>query len=193
MQFVKNGPDIPEWLLEAHEEGRVVFFCGAGISYPAGLPGFKGLVDELYDRFAPVPDAEQEAARKGGQLDTAIALLEEKHPGGRGQVREELNKILRPKKTDRNATATHRALLTLSENREGQRRLITTNFDRLFQTVIRRERFRVTTFQAPLLPVSEVPLGWTGLPARIAGRKTRCEQPQHLGDVQRRLRLGLSH
>lgn len=39
--FIVNGPDIPESLLEAHEEGRIVFFCGAGISYPAGLPGFK--------------------------------------------------------------------------------------------------------------------------------------------------------
>ena len=31
MQFIKNGPDIPERLLQAHEDGRVVFFCGAGI------------------------------------------------------------------------------------------------------------------------------------------------------------------
>ena len=37
MQFVKEGPDIPERLLEAHEDGHVVFFCGAGISYPAGI------------------------------------------------------------------------------------------------------------------------------------------------------------
>ena len=48
MQFVKGGPDIPEQLLQAHEDGQVVFFCGAGISYPAGLPGFQGLVDQLY-------------------------------------------------------------------------------------------------------------------------------------------------
>ena len=44
MQFFKNGPDIPERLLQEHDEGEVVFFCGAGISYPAGLLGFKGLV-----------------------------------------------------------------------------------------------------------------------------------------------------
>ena len=37
MQFITNGPDIPDVLLQAHEEGRVVFFCGAGISYPAVL------------------------------------------------------------------------------------------------------------------------------------------------------------
>ncbi|WP_216655522.1 hypothetical protein [Vibrio sp. Vb339] len=48
MQFIKDGPDIPDALLQAHEEGNVVFFCGAGISYPAGLPGFKGLVDKIY-------------------------------------------------------------------------------------------------------------------------------------------------
>ena len=48
MQFVANGPDIPDLLLQAHEEDRVVFFCGAGISYPAGLPGYKRLVDEIY-------------------------------------------------------------------------------------------------------------------------------------------------
>lgn len=48
MQFIPNGPDIPNALLQAHEEGRVVFFCGAGISYPVGLPGFKGLVETIY-------------------------------------------------------------------------------------------------------------------------------------------------
>ena len=43
MQFVKGGPDIPKQLLQAHEDEQVVFFCGAGISYPAGLPTFSGL------------------------------------------------------------------------------------------------------------------------------------------------------
>ena len=53
MQFIADGPDIPDALLQAHEEGRVVFFCGAGISYPAGLPGFKGLVEQIYDLTSP--------------------------------------------------------------------------------------------------------------------------------------------
>lgn len=48
MQFVANGPDVPNSLLQAHEEGHVVFFCGAGISYPAGLKGFQWLIDEVY-------------------------------------------------------------------------------------------------------------------------------------------------
>ena len=49
--FATHGPDIPERLLQVHEDGRVVFFCGAGISYPAGLPGFGGLVDAIYDEL----------------------------------------------------------------------------------------------------------------------------------------------
>lgn len=39
MQFVKNEPDVPERLLQAQEEGSVIFFFGAGISYPACLKG----------------------------------------------------------------------------------------------------------------------------------------------------------
>ena len=169
MQFVKDGPDIPEPLLQAHEDGHVVFFCGAGISYPAGLPGFECLVTKLYARLAVTPDEEQQAAIDAKQFDTAVALLEEKYVGKREQVRTELSKILKPKMpktvdheiTDPKATATHKALLTLSENRKGQRRLITTNSDRLFQTVIRREKLRVPIFKAPLLPVPKT--RWNGL------------------------------
>lgn len=51
MQFVNRGPDIPDSLLQAHEDGRVVFFCGAGISYPADLPLFDGLVNRIYEKL----------------------------------------------------------------------------------------------------------------------------------------------
>lgn len=72
MNFVKNGPDIPERLLQAHEDGRVVFFCGAGVSYPARLPGFAGLVEKLYTALGTTPSAVQQAAIKAGQFDTAV-------------------------------------------------------------------------------------------------------------------------
>ena len=60
MQFVRHGPDIPERLLQAHEDGRVVFFCGAGISYPARLPSFAGLVEKLYANLTATPNAVQQ-------------------------------------------------------------------------------------------------------------------------------------
>lgn len=161
MQFVRHGPDIPERLLQAHEDGRVVFFCGAGISYPARLPGFSGLVDRLFAAFGEAPNAVQQAAIKAGQFDTAIGLLEADIVGGRETVRRALADILTPDLTAPNATATHDALLTLGKNREGRTRLITTNFDRLFEEVITSKGLTSERFQAPLLPVPKN--RWDGL------------------------------
>ena len=161
MQFVRHGPDIPERLLQLHEDGRVVFFCGAGISYPARLPGFAGLVERLYQALSVIPSAVQQAAIKAGQFDTAIGLLEADVVGGRETVRRAMAMILTPDLTAPNATATHEALLTLGQNREGRTRLITTNFDRLFEQAMASQSLSLPTYQAPLLPVPKA--RWDGL------------------------------
>ncbi len=49
MQFVEGGPDIPDEVLRAQEAGLLVFYCGAGISAGADLPGYGKLVDEIYE------------------------------------------------------------------------------------------------------------------------------------------------
>ncbi|WP_336693945.1 SIR2 family protein [Delftia acidovorans] len=161
MQFVRQGPDIPERLLQAHEDGRVVFFCGAGVSYPARLPGFAGLVKRLYEALSLTPSPVQQSAINAGQFDTAIGLLEADFVGGRRKVRSELAKILTPDLTAPNATVTHEALLTLAQNREGRTRLITTNFDRLFEEVRAAKSLSFPDFKAPLLPVPKT--RWDGL------------------------------
>lgn len=161
MQFVRQGPDIPERLLQAHEDGRVVFFCGAGISYPAKLPGFSGLVKRLYQALSLKPNPVQHSAIKAKQFDTAIGLLEADVVGGRERVRRELATILTPNLTAPNATATHEALLMLAQNREGRTRLITTNFDRLFEEVRTAKSLSFPDFKAPLLPVPKN--RWDGL------------------------------
>lgn len=161
MQFVRHGPDIPERLLQAHEGGRVVFFCGAGISYPARLPDFSGLVTKLYQVLSVTPSLIQQSAIKTGQFDTAIGLLEADVVGGRETVRRSLATVLTPDLTVPNATATHEALLTLAKNREGRTRLITTNFDRLFEEVRSEKLLSFPKFTAPLLPVPKV--RWDGL------------------------------
>ena len=176
MQFIKNGPDIPERLLQAHEDGKVVFFCGAGISYPAGLPNFKELVMQLYEKMGGPRNKIQENAIKSGQFDIAIGLLESDDVGERKAVREKLAEILTPSNLTPNATATHRALLTLGKTRESKMRksktrLITTNFDRIFEEVIQEEakkeeakkgdRKEEQRYQAPLLPIPKN--HWNGL------------------------------
>jgi len=161
MQFVRNGPDIPERLLQLHEDGRVVFFCGAGISYPARLPDFSGLVAKLYQKLSVAPSAVQQAAIKAGQFDTAIGLLEDDVVGGREPVRRAMASILTPDLAAPGATTTHEALLTLSQNRAGRTRLITTNFDRLFEHVMVSKALSFPTYHAPLLPVPKA--RWDGL------------------------------
>ncbi|MBA1143086.1 anti-phage defense-associated sirtuin Dsr1 [Mesorhizobium neociceri] len=153
MQFIKNGPDVPEPLLQAHEDGRVVFFCGAGISYPARLPGFQGLVEKIYDDLGEVPNAVERIALESGQYDTTIGLLENRVVDGRSAVRRALERVLAPDLTLPSATKTHEALLTLAKNRAGQSRLITTNFDSLFTAAMSRLGITLGDFAAPLLPV----------------------------------------
>ena len=161
MQFVRNGPDIPERLLRAHEDGQVVLFCGAGISYPAGLPGFASLVQKIFADLSHTPDPLQAAAIKAKQFDRALGLLERGIVGDREMVRNSLAKILTPDLDKPEATLTHEALLTLGRNRDGRTRLVTTNFDRLFQEVIAAKEDDVEHFEAPLLPL--VKSRWDGL------------------------------
>ncbi|MDP2347232.1 MAG: anti-phage defense-associated sirtuin Dsr1 [Gammaproteobacteria bacterium] len=161
MQFIKNGPDIPERLLQAHEDGRVVFFCGAGISQAAGLPGFSGLVDKLYASLGVQPSPIAKAAIKRGQYDTAIGLMENEIAGGRYEVRGQLADILTPPTSMSDATSVHEAILTLGRNRGGALRVITTNFDPLFTRAAEALDFQFDTFEAPLLPVPKN--RWSGL------------------------------
>lgn len=161
MQFVPNGPDVPDRLIQAHEEGRVVFFCGAGISCPAGLPTFRELVEKLFEAVGNPPDEVEAAALSKGELDRALGHYESRVQGGRRAVRRHLPELLKLDLTRRGALRTHQALLTLARSRGDQRRLVTTNFDRLFEEVIKQDNLPVERFRAPLLPIPKN--SWDGL------------------------------
>lgn len=162
MQFITHGPDVPDALLQAHEEGRVVFFCGAGISYPAGLPGFKGLVEEIYRLSGTTPSAIEREAFERGQFDGTLDLLERRLPGQRVAVRRALAQALKPRLRRRGATDTHVALLRLARNRESALRLVTTNFDRVFHAAAKRMGQAFQAYAAPMLPVPKSSR-WNGL------------------------------
>ena len=162
MQLVANGPDIPDALLQAHEEGRVVFFGGAGISYPAGLPGFKGLVDAIYRLVGTTPNAIEQDAYERNQFDATLDLLERRLPGQRLAVRKALARALQPKLRRKGATDTHAALLHLARSRDGAVRLVTTNFDRIFTRLTARMKPAVPAYPAPLLPIPKNSR-WNGL------------------------------
>jgi len=55
MRFLANGPSIPDELLVARDEGRVIFFCGAGVSRArAGLTDFFGLAQRVVDTLGVI-------------------------------------------------------------------------------------------------------------------------------------------
>ncbi len=81
---------IPDELRRAHEDSDVVFFCGAGVSVPAGLPSFNRLVEDTLMRFVPNETQEPVPGRayKTNQLDQALGILEDHVRGGIRGVRD---------------------------------------------------------------------------------------------------------
>ncbi|HEY8005828.1 MAG TPA: hypothetical protein VIE66_03245 [Methylocella sp.] len=69
MRFLPAGPSIPDELLIARDEGRVVFFCGAG----AGLPDFFGLAQAVVDKLGVAPDSPARALISAAQAFSPIA------------------------------------------------------------------------------------------------------------------------
>jgi len=160
--FVTNGPDIPEPLLQEHEDGHVVFFCGAGISIPAGLPNFSDLVNQIYEELGMTQTKIEKTAYNHKQYDAMLDQLERRYPGQRLAVRTALANVLKPKWRREGATTTHQALLQLAIDHKGKTRLVTTNFDRIFQSIITRDKPKIPSFAAPLLPIPK-PTRWHGV------------------------------
>ncbi|QQS03374.1 MAG: SIR2 family protein [Fibrobacterota bacterium] len=162
MQFIANGPDIPDALLQAHEEGRVVFFCGSGISSPADLPSFEGLVKKIYGLIGTERSPIEQSALDLGRCDATLDLLERRLPGQRLAVRRALVNALKPNLRRKGATDTQAALLHLARSRDGALRLVTTNFDRLFQVAAKRIGQKFQEYAAPMLPIPKNSR-WDGL------------------------------
>ncbi|MDI9348661.1 MAG: SIR2 family protein [Candidatus Symbiobacter sp.] len=128
MKFVADGPDINDQLLHELESGRVMIFCGAGVSMQAGLPDFRGLVKQVYEALnEPIP-TEDDA--RWNKLDSMMGRLEKKIV--EGMMRQEAVKIL---SKECSKYPDHANLLKLAKlNGEDKYRLITTNFDHYFES-----------------------------------------------------------
>lgn len=146
MRFFPKGPDIPLELISAQEKGQTIFVCGAGVSRGAGLPLFRGLVEGVYQRLGEdwnLHPAEREGMRAGGalegQYDRVLRCLERRlvasdaprNRGMRERIRAAVRHVLAP--PDAVDLANHLALLELSRDAEGTNRILTTNFDTLFE------------------------------------------------------------
>ena len=162
MQFVKDGPDVPDQLLQAHEEGKVVFFCGAGISHPASLPDFENLVEDMYVALGTTREPLEDEAFKRNQYDVTLDLLEHRFPGHSVAVRKSLYQVLNPNLKKKGAKDTHNALLELARDRDGSTRIVTTNFDWVFEKSAKAKKMKVNSYAAPHLPIPKASR-WDGV------------------------------
>lgn len=165
-ELIQDGPDIPVELMNRRDDGKVVFFCGAGISVGTGLPMFDGLVSQIYERTAQVPTELEHELRDKGQLDKVLGLLEGRLNPGR--LRREAISILTVPPPE-NSLVTHQALLSLSRHANYGIRLVTTNFDDRFELADPS----VSIDGAPKLPLPK-PHGWGSL-VHLHGRITATD------------------
>lgn len=123
---------------------------------PAGLPSFKGLVEGVYEEYGTDWKREERREFCNENYDRTLGLLERPGRLGPKRVRRSVRRQLQP---DNDADLkTHEALLDLATARDGGLRLVTTNFDHLFEQAEESLDFS----SAPLLPVPK-PYKWSGL------------------------------
>jgi SIR2-like domain len=131
--------------LVARDAGQVLFFCGAGVSTAkARLPGFLGLADKVLHQLKALPDSparqlmkvvgelqEHKISGVGGIVaaDRIFGLLEREFH--LKDIERAVGGALKPQ-LDASLDA-HRILLALSKGPSGKPRLVTTNFDLLFE------------------------------------------------------------
>lgn len=153
MRFLPDGADIPDELIRSVRDGRALFLCGAGVSCRVGLPLFEPLTHRIYGNLGEAPDHEPSERRaiERGEYDRALRSLERRtHRAGEySRVRTAVARLL---KVPNASYSDHRALLELSRDPEGRPRLLTTNFDTLFERAARDMGISIPSHAGKSLP-----------------------------------------
>lgn len=168
--LIHNGPDVPPEVFKAQEDGRLIFFCGAGISRQAGLPLFRGLVKDVYDYLGAEMEDLENAAYEQKEYDRVFTLLEDRHDPKdvRSAIQVIFDRSFNKKLTQ------HKHLLTLSDTGEGGHRVITTNFDDIFRMAGAEEHL---IDSAPKLSIPK-PIVWRTL-VHLHGRLNDVSDPEY--------------
>lgn len=168
---------IPERLLLAHARGEVLFVAGAGISQPANLPDFRGLVLRIYAELDAVVHGVIAAIPRGacnqwsvdlssltnqqaaevrrfivGDYDVVLGMLERRIDGqshGKSRVRQAVASELRAPGV--HPAPIHRALMRLADRGDAVT-IVTTNFELLLEDAANRGRSTVQTYALGGIP-----------------------------------------
>lgn len=141
MMFITKEVDLPEPLINAQREKKLLIFAGAGVSMgePSNLPDFKRLAIEVAKGiFKPEKDE---------PIDRFLGRLKDHGTNVHIIARSIIDK------PNSKPTKLHRDLLLLFPSAD-EVRIVTTNFDRHFSTVV-KDIFKnsVEIYYAPALPL----------------------------------------
>ena len=134
MKFVEGSDSIPERLISHVKKGNAAFLSGAGVSMRSNLPSFKCLTKQVYEILGENLSSEPIESNSfvKGEYDRTLGVLEKRIqiPGLKSEVRLAVEEIL---KLNGKKPSYHYDLLNLSRDSRGRIRLMTTNFDTLFE------------------------------------------------------------
>ena len=139
-----KGVDFPKPLLNALRDGKLVVFAGAGVSMgpPAGLPSFSKLATQVAEGTGKSKESSETEDQFLGRLKD-----------GGAKVHQRAADILQ--RNDPQPNSLHKDLLRLFRE-DQQVRIVTTNFDCLFEQVAETVdlfKTKVRVFQALALPL----------------------------------------
>jgi hypothetical protein len=169
MRFYSDGPNIPDSLLDRRDQGRVVFLCGAGVSFNAGMPTFLDLTRHVVEFFDPPessqvtvsfqPWKDKEFEEPKIPLDQVFQLLYQEY--GREDVNAKVVERLRLGGSDKDKSHEHQLIARVSSNQEGMPQVVTTNFDRLFEHALGEKTD--TVYEPPALPNIDLGMSLSGI------------------------------
>jgi hypothetical protein len=157
MRFFADGPSIPDVLLERRDAGRVVFLCGAGVSFNSGMPTFLGLAQHVVEFFDPPADSQimkafapwlEDPSAPNVPLDQIFNLLHQEY--GKDDVNALVTERLRVPAKAASVGHEHRLIKRISSDQSGSPQIVTTNFDLLFEDPSGADN--ITTHVPPAFP-----------------------------------------
>ena len=141
-----SGVDVPDKLTDALLEGNLVIFAGAGVSMqpPQSLVSFRDLVKDIASDVDPSGKCKS-LMEDGESCEAALGRLSEI-----GDVYASCSARL----NQPICSELHKKILTLSMQ-GGAIRVVTTNFDKKFESAAESMRHQMRVYQAPALPMGD--------------------------------------
>ncbi len=158
MRFSEDNVDIPEKLISALIQKRLVIFIGAGLSakaYPQQksntyYPTFKGLCEQIAVNLSLEISPEHEDLMKNGHYDRLLGIWNDAGEN----VHECAAKILSANE-DKKRIVLHKAMVNIFQE-DSEPRIVTSNFDSLLRIALSELMQEVPSlwriYEAPALP-----------------------------------------